>query len=214
MAVTALASFCIYFEADFPLIGMHRLLSFIIFLMSSDLAVPTVRNHVSAMKSYFNCNRVNIEVSLKLFCSPQQFLQLIHASSQLPYTSSYTLYGLKLCKSIVKQRVFAIPYSPVCHLCVILFYHQILSYHIGPPVVCTSFLNLISSAPLSVSSLNFSPHLSAHAFRRSGASLAFKTSEPFQAIQAYVTWASDSLLAYLDASARDCTVPHIFANFF
>jgi hypothetical protein len=61
-AVIALASFCIYYDVAFPLIGIHTLLAFIEFLMSSDLAVPTVKNYISSIKTYFKCNGVNIEV--------------------------------------------------------------------------------------------------------------------------------------------------------
>jgi hypothetical protein len=43
-ATVALASFCIYYDVAFPLINIHTLLSFIEFLINSNLAVPTVKN--------------------------------------------------------------------------------------------------------------------------------------------------------------------------
>jgi hypothetical protein len=96
----------------FPLIGIHTLLAFIEFLIASDLAVPTVKNYVSSVKTYFKSNGVNIEVfnshqlaltlaslsknysppvSLKPIFSPQQFLQLINFSNLLPLHKLYKI---------------------------------------------------------------------------------------------------------------------------
>jgi hypothetical protein len=52
-AVTALAMFCTYYDVSFPAIGKHTLLSFIKFLINSNLSVPTVKNYVSSIKSFF-----------------------------------------------------------------------------------------------------------------------------------------------------------------
>jgi integrase len=62
--------------------------------------------------------------------------------------------------------------------------------------------------------LSFNRSLSFHALRRSGASLAFASGIPFQSIQAHGTWSSDTLWAYIDAGARDASVPRLFASVF
>jgi integrase len=287
-----LASFCIYYDVAFPLIGIHTLLAFIEFLISSDLAVPTVKNYVSSIKTYFKCNGVNIEVfnshqlaltlssltknysppvSLKPIFSPQQFVQLIKFSNQLPLHNLYKIafiFGylalfcisnvaptsfaafdplrhlrrgdvsivgssiiihLRWTKTLQKYRqsarirLFAIPGSPVCPLAAFISLQRshpvlpsdpFLSYRVSGRLYIITQNHLRRSLKRLVASLSFSPHLTFHAFRRSGASLAFASGVPFQAIQAHGTWASDALWAYIDASARDATVPQFFANVF
>jgi hypothetical protein len=61
-ATVALAAFCIYYDVSFPLVNIHTLLSFIEFRINSNLAVPTVKNYVSSIKSHFKSNGINIEV--------------------------------------------------------------------------------------------------------------------------------------------------------
>jgi hypothetical protein len=65
-----------------------------------------------------------------------------------------------------------------------------------------------------VSSLSLHPSLTFHSFRRSAASLASSAGLSFQSIQAHGLWASDALLSYLDASARDPTIPMFFSSYF
>jgi hypothetical protein len=48
-AVVAFASFCLYYDLNFPNIHVNTLLCFIEFLMGSNLAVPTVKNYVSSI---------------------------------------------------------------------------------------------------------------------------------------------------------------------
>jgi hypothetical protein len=62
--------------------------------------------------------------------------------------------------------------------------------------------------------LSFHRSLSFHSLRRSGASLAFASGIPFQSIQAHGTWSSDALWVYIDAGARDASVPRLFASVF
>jgi hypothetical protein len=113
-AVTALAMFCIYYDVSFPAIGIHTLLSFIEFLINSNLSVPTVKNYVSSIKSFFKANSLPSEVflshhltlalasltknyspptSIKLIFTPQQliFLQLIVSASHLPLHVIYKM---------------------------------------------------------------------------------------------------------------------------
>jgi integrase len=119
--------------------------------------------------------------------------------------------------------LFAINNSPVCPLRA--FFALQRSYPVLPTYPFLSYraagqLHIISQSHLRralkrlVLMLNFSPHLTFHSFRRSGASVAFASGVPFQAIQAHGTWASDSLWAYIDASARDVTVPQFFSSLF
>jgi hypothetical protein len=37
---------------------------------------------------------------------------------------------------------------------------------------------------------------------------------PFHSIQAHGTWSSDALWAYIDAGARDASVPRLFSRVF
>jgi hypothetical protein len=61
-ATVALALFCVYYDVPFPLINIHTLLSFIEFLLCSNLSVPTVKNYVCSIKSHFKANNVCVEV--------------------------------------------------------------------------------------------------------------------------------------------------------
>jgi hypothetical protein len=57
---------------SFPGIGILTLLSFMEFLLDSNLGVPTVKNYISSVKSAFKAASVSIEV----FASPQLALAL------------------------------------------------------------------------------------------------------------------------------------------
>jgi integrase len=65
-----------------------------------------------------------------------------------------------------------------------------------------------------ISSLALHSSLSFHAFRRSGASLAYASGVSFDAIQAHGTWTSDALWSYIDVDAKDSPVPHVFSHIF
>jgi hypothetical protein len=86
------------------------MLSFLEFLIASNLSVPTVRNYVSSIKSFFKLHNVSIQVfespqlslalsslsknwvpsvSLKPVFTPQQFIQLINHVSHLPLSILY-----------------------------------------------------------------------------------------------------------------------------
>jgi integrase len=65
-----------------------------------------------------------------------------------------------------------------------------------------------------VSALNFHPSITFHSFHKSGASLAYASGVPFDAIQAHGTWASDALWCYIDADARAPAVPLLFFRVF
>jgi hypothetical protein len=52
-AVFTLALFCMFFYVNFPKVSIHTLLSFIVFLAENKLAVATIRNYVSSIKTRF-----------------------------------------------------------------------------------------------------------------------------------------------------------------
>jgi integrase len=169
----ALASFCTYYDVAFPAISIHTLLSFIEFLLSSSLSVPT------------------------------KTLQRYRQSARI--------------------RLFSIPNYPVCPVKAfgalqrsypVLATDPFLSYRASGQLFLITQAHLRRSLKRLLLTLNLSPHLSFHSFRRSGASLAFASGVPFAAIQAHGTWASDSLWAYIDADARDTTVPRFFSSVF
>jgi hypothetical protein len=89
-----------------------------------------------------------------------------------------------------------------------------LSYRVSGSLFLISQPHLRRALKRLISSLSFNPALSYHSFRRSGASLAFASGVPFQAIQAHGTWTSDSLWSYIDADARDHAVSHCFTRVF
>jgi integrase len=89
-----------------------------------------------------------------------------------------------------------------------------LSYRVAGQLFLITQTQLRRALKRLVSALNFDSRISFHVFRRSGASLAFASGIPFSAIQAHGTWASDALWAYIDADARDTTVPRFFSTVF
>jgi integrase len=118
-------------------------------------------------------------------------------------------------------RLFSIPNSPVCPLKVfsalqwsypVLAMDPFLSYRASGQLFLITQAHLRRALKRLLLTLNLSSHLSFHSFRRSGASLAFASGIPFAAIHAHGTWASDSLWAYIDADARDTTVPRFFSS--
>jgi hypothetical protein len=87
-------------------------LAFIEFLLNSGLAVPTVKNNVTSVKSCFKSNGISVEVfsshqlslalaslttnytpplAFKPIFSPHQFVQLIHSTSLLPFHILYKM---------------------------------------------------------------------------------------------------------------------------
>jgi integrase len=284
--------FCTYYDVCFPAIGIHTLLSFIEFLINSNLSVPTVKNYVTSIKSFFKANSLPSEVflshhltlalasltknyspptSIKLIFTPQQFLQLIVSSAHLPLHVIYRmafilgflglfrisnvappssakfdplrhmrrgdvsilgdsiLVHLRWTKTLQKYRqsarirLFHIPNSPVCPVAAFLSLKRsypvlatdpLLSYRASGQLFLITQSHLRRALKRLLLLLGLSSSLTFHSFRRSGASLAFASGVPFQAIQAHGTWASDSLWAYIDANARDCTVPRFFSSVF
>jgi hypothetical protein len=71
-AVMALSLFCLYNDRSFPGINIYTLLSFVEFLLDSNLSMPTVKNYVSSVKSAFKSSNVSIQV----FDSPQLALAM------------------------------------------------------------------------------------------------------------------------------------------
>jgi integrase len=126
-------------------------------------------------------------------------------------------------RQAARIRLFSIPNSPVCPVKVfsalqrlypVLATDPFLSYRASGQLFLITQAHLRHSLKHLLLILNLSSQLSFHSFRRSGASLAFASGVPFAAIQAHGTWASDSLLAYIDADARISTVPRFFSSVF
>jgi hypothetical protein len=65
-----------------------------------------------------------------------------------------------------------------------------------------------------ITSLNYDINLTFHSLQRSGASLAFASGVQFSSIQAHGNWTSDALWSYIDHTARDTSVPALFASIF
>jgi integrase len=89
-----------------------------------------------------------------------------------------------------------------------------LSYRSSGQLFLISQSDLRRALKRLVSALSLSPKLTFHSFRRSGASLAYTSGVPFDAIQAHGTWASDALWSYIDADARESPVPRLFSRVF
>jgi integrase len=89
-----------------------------------------------------------------------------------------------------------------------------LSYRSSGQLFLISQSDLRRSLKRLVSALGFSSKLTFHSFHRSGASLAYASGVPFDAIKAHGTWASDALWSYIDADARESPVPHLFSRIF
>jgi hypothetical protein len=126
---------------SFPLITIHTLLSFIEFLLFSNLSVPTVKNYITSVKSFFKSNSISVEVfashhltlasssinknysppiSLKLIFSPHQFLHLIISTSQLPlhifYKMAFILGFLGLLRISNIASTSRATFDPIRHL--------------------------------------------------------------------------------------------------
>jgi integrase len=120
-------------------------------------------------------------------------------------------------------QVFAVPNFSLCPLLAFKSLQQqfpvfstdpLLSYRVGSNLYYFSQGDLKKALKLKLLRLGLSHKLTFHLFHHSGASLAFASRVPLQAIQAHVTWASEALWAYIDASARDASVPTLFAKVF
>jgi hypothetical protein len=104
--------------------------------------------------------------------------------------------------SLSKSQIFTAPYKPP-----------------GGPIVQGKLI-FVTQAELrrvlkqSLIPLNFPSGYTFHAFRRSGASLAFSAGVPFQAIQAHAMWTSEALWSYIHCDSRDLAVPRLFAQVF
>jgi integrase len=143
--------------------------------------------------------------------------------------SNYLQINLRWTKTLQKYRqsaiikLFPIPNSTLCPI------QAFRALQCGYPVRPTDpFLSYRSSGRLFlitqsdlrraikklISALNYHPNITFHSFRRSGASLAYASGVPFDAIQAHGTWASDALWCYIDADARDPAVPLLFSRVF
>jgi integrase len=90
----------------------------------------------------------------------------------------------------------------------------LLSYNAGGVLRVVTQSQLRAAFSRLVQLLNLNSNLSFHSLRRSGASLAFASGVQFSSIQAHGTWTSDALWSYIDHSARDASVPALFAAIF
>jgi integrase len=145
---------------------------------------------------------------------------LSHGSLSIFIRWSKTLQRHRQTARIV---LFSIPGSPACPVEAFKTLQRsypvrpsdpFLSYRVSGSLFLISQSHLRRALKRLISSLSFNPSLSFHSFRRSGASLAFASGVPFQAIQAHGTWTSDALWSYIDADARDHSVSHCFTRVF
>jgi hypothetical protein len=120
---------------------IHTLLSFIEFLLYSNLSVPTVKNYITSVTSFFKSNSISVEVfashhltmalsslnknysppiSLKLIFSPYKFLHLIISTSQLPlhifYKLAFILVFLCLLRISNIASTSRATFDPIRHL--------------------------------------------------------------------------------------------------
>jgi hypothetical protein len=137
---------------------------------------------------------------------------------QLRWTKTSQRYRQHACVTL-----FQIPGSPVfpvaAYLAISRSYPVLpsdpfLSYRVSGQICVITQAHLRRALKHMVHMLDLSRNLTFYAFRRDGASLAFASGVLFQAIQAHGIWASDSLWAYIDANAKDCAVPRLFASVF
>jgi integrase len=291
-AVFTLALFCMFFDVNFPKISIHTLLSFIVFLADNKLAVATVRNYVSSIKTRFKVLSISVEIfesphvtlmftslsksqvvtaPYKPNFSPTQFVSLANRVLMLPlgplYHTAFVFAFLGLfrisnlapasrpalsvfkglrrkdvsilnytisifirwTKTLQKYRqtaritLFQIPGSSVCPLksfsrLVRMFPalpdDPLLSYRVQGKLIFVTQAELRRVLKQSLIPLNLSSGYTFHAFRRSGASLAFSAGVPFQAIQAHGTWTSEALWSYIHCDSKDPAVPALFAQVF
>jgi integrase len=120
-------------------------------------------------------------------------------------------------------HILSIPGSSLCPLAAFQSLQRSYPVHPTDPILSYRVLGqlfIISQSQIRralkrlVLSLNLHPNISFHAFRHSGASLAFASGIPFQSIQSHGTWASDALWAYIGSDARDMAVPRFFSTVF
>jgi integrase len=140
--------------------------------------------------------------------------------------SKFLQINLRWTKTIQKYRqsaiikLFPIPNSSLCPLQAFRALQHgypvrptdpFLSYRSSGRLFFVTQSNLCRALKKLVTALNFHSSITFHSFHRSGASLAFASGVPFDAIQAHGTWASDALWCYIDADARDPAVPLLFS---
>jgi hypothetical protein len=145
----------------------------------------------------------------------------------------FILGGLRHFKSITKTlqkhnqsaniRLYAIPNSAVCPVAVFVELLCVYSVRQMDPLLSQRVrgsLQVITQSDLRqvlkklIVALHSYPYLGFHAFRHSGASLAFASGVPFQAIHAHGTWSSDALWAYIDVDTRESLVSRCFSTVF
>jgi hypothetical protein len=90
----------------------------------------------------------------------------------------------------------------------------LLSYRVQGKLIFVTQAELCRVLKQSLIPLNLTSGYIFHAFRRSGASLAFSAGVPFQAIQAHGTWTSEALWSYNHCDSMDLAVPRLFAQVF
>jgi hypothetical protein len=98
----ALALFCVYNDVLFPGISIFTLLSFMEFLLDSNLSAPTIENYVSSVKSAFkSCN-----LCIQVFDSPQLTLALSSLyKSWRPAVSAKPVFDPSQFSALISQCV-------------------------------------------------------------------------------------------------------------
>jgi integrase len=146
------------------------------------------------------------------------------------YIKNNVLYiHLRWTKTLQRHRqaaivpIYPVPGSPLCPLQAFIQLNKFFPVAPTDPFLShrsASGLYIITQSQIRsifkkcILYLSFDRALSFHSLRRSGASLAFASGVPFHSIQAHGTWSSDALWAYIDAGARDASVPRLFSRVF
>jgi integrase len=130
---------------------------------------------------------------------------------------------LKKYRQTARITLFQIPGSSVCpvksfsrlvRMFPALLEDPLLSYCVQGKLIFVTQAELRRVLKQSLIPLNLPSGYTFHAFRRSGASLAFSAGVPFQAIQAHGTWTLVALWFYINCDSRDPAVPSLFVQVF
>jgi hypothetical protein len=110
-ATMSLALFCMFFDVNFPKVSIHTLLSFIVFLAENKLAVATIRNYVSSIKTRFKVLSIPIEV----FESPHHTLMFTSLSKSQIVTAPYKPIFSPTQFVSLSTRVLMLPVGALYH---------------------------------------------------------------------------------------------------
>jgi integrase len=202
-----------------PIINIQQLVQLLTVMQSHPLYVFF---RVAILFAYFGMLRISnvTALSVKNF---DVHRHLVRGDVTLHH-ASITIY-LKWSKSMQTYRqasIVKLPQIPNSILCPFQAYqtlcnqyplsnnHPLLSYSMGSHINLVSKTTIQNMLKQAVTKANLHPQITFHCFRRSSASLAFAGGIPLKHIQAHGTWASNSVWAYIDSSAKAALLPNFF----